>query len=317
MEANHQKPTSLLVMSLSIVLVGSVMFDMYKNNVATDSQTENTALNATVDSLSLVKEKLSRDVETVAADLRRKAETMEPLFKKYKEINAGIRDKTVLLNEIKSSNARLRSGARDRNDQVNVLNDQIAGLNALKTRLEHEISSIPQLEKTIVVYKTVNDSLETTHTEKEREVVTVSDNIGEVKNQLTADRFRVEVLTERNTITAKAKKGKTLHISMILPEHLKKQLKEREEVYVSILDQDMQPVEGAIAEVPLSSEYLQKHSPVKYHAVQSTAINPQEIKFIIRLNKRLNPGIYVAKFHTTHQYIGSVGFKLKDSFLFF
>ena len=71
-------------MSLSIALVGSVMFDIYKNRVEHDRGLENTAINAKVDSLSLVKESLSAEVETAATNLQKKAEKMESIIRKYK-----------------------------------------------------------------------------------------------------------------------------------------------------------------------------------------------------------------------------------------
>ncbi|NBA89080.1 hypothetical protein GVN16_25105 [Emticicia sp. CRIBPO] len=311
MEANQPKPTSLVVMSLSIALVGAVMFDLYKNRLDFDKSLENASVTAAVDSLSFVKENLKKDVETAARNLQRKADKMNMIVEKYNDINSSIEQKTVLLRKFKSQNAELRDWGRDGNRQVALLNKQIEDLNVVKNKLENEAREIPALKEDLVKHKTSNDSLTVLYVEKEKAYEKVSKDLNEVSNYLTADHFRVEVLNYRKNITSLARKGKSLKISLTIPEYLKKLLTDHEKIYVTVYDSKNQPVAGLLTEnISTQGENM----PIKFHASQSIELtrNPLELQMNVPLSKRLNPGIYAAKFHTTQKYLGSVGFTLKN-----
>ncbi len=315
MEANRQKPTSILVMTLSMALVGSVMFDIYKNRVENQSGNENGMISARVDSLSVVKEQLRKDVETAARNLQRRAARMESIVEQYNRINSSIYEKTALIARLKSTNAELRSWGRDKITQMDLLNAQINDLNQMKERLEQDLELMPVLKQKLAAEKNVADSLSRQSDETEKALQIASSELDNARDYFTADRFRVEVLNSRKHITAKASKGKLLRVTMLIPEPLRKQMATEETVYISILDKEMTPVEGVTGELNFRGEAF----PVKYHAARSahTTANPLELEFVIPLNKRLKPGIYVTKFHTSYHYLGSAGFTLKDSFLFF
>lgn len=311
MEANQPKPTSLVVMSLSIALVGAVMFDLYKNRLDFDKSLENASVSAVVDSLSFVKEYLKKDVETAARNLEKKAAKMDLIVNQYENINLSIREKTTLLNKFRSQNAALRDWGKDKNRQVALLSRQIEDLNAVKQKLENEAMAIPVLEESIVRHQASNDSLRNLYVEKEKAYEVVSRNLGEVNTNLTADRFRVEVLNNRKNITSLARKGKSLRLSLTIPEYLKKTLTDREKIYVTVYDSKNQPVAGLVTGAEKGED--DKNIQIKFHASQSIdlTLNPLEIEMNVPLYNRLNPGIYAAKFHTAQKYLGSVGFTLK------
>lgn len=135
------------------------------------------------------------------------------------------------------------------------------------------------------------------------------------RTTLTGDAFFVEATKGNKKETAKAKKVKTLTISLNIPSEL--HLEGSQEVYLSLTNEQraasIPPLRTTTVSLATTNDVIPVHATQRINFDQ----NPQRISFIVRPGTTLKPGKYRASVFTKDRYLGSVDFHFRDSFLFF
>lgn len=135
------------------------------------------------------------------------------------------------------------------------------------------------------------------------------------RSVITGDAFLVEATKANRKATAKAKKIRSLTISFGLPADI--DLEKTKEIYLSLTNEQHRAMIPSLRTATITLPDVNEIIPV--HAAQTVDFNrkPQRISFGIDPGTNLRPGIYRASVYTKAAYLGSVEFRLRDSFLFF
>jgi len=135
------------------------------------------------------------------------------------------------------------------------------------------------------------------------------------RSVITGDAFLVEATKANRKATAKAKKIHSLTISFGLPADI--DLEKTKEIYLSLTNEQHKAMIAPLRTATITLPDVNEIIPV--HAAQTVDFKrkPQRISFGIDPGTDLKPGIYRASMYTKEAYLGSVEFRLRDSFLFF
>jgi len=135
------------------------------------------------------------------------------------------------------------------------------------------------------------------------------------RSALTSDAFRVEVSKPNRKETAKAKKADVITVSFTIPAELA--LSGMQRVYVSLTDSQRVAMVDPQKLVTIALPDQQQTIPVHAERTVNFARNPQRLSVDINPESGVKPGIYRASVFTDNAYLGSVEFRLRDSFWFF
>ncbi|AUD04248.1 intermediate filament family protein [Spirosoma pollinicola] len=134
-------------------------------------------------------------------------------------------------------------------------------------------------------------------------------------SSMTGDAFLVKAAKSNRKETAKAKKVRTLSISLNVPAQL--QLEGRQNVYLSLTNEQhkvmMPPLRTTTVTLPNINEVIPIHAE---QTVNFTG-NSQRISFQFEPGETIKPGLYRASVYTKDRYLGAVEFSFRDSFWFF
>lgn len=113
------------------------------------------------------------------------------------------------------------------------------------------------------------------------------------------------------------KRVQKIKVSLMIPEIFKTSYAEIKSVYLSIRDEDNNPVNGWIKNTIVKGKY-NKDLLTEVHRTKLVDFykNPQEVEFEFISPEKLLPGTYTAQMYTTDEYIGSVDFRIKRFWLF-
>ena len=218
------------------------------------------------------------------------------------------------------------------------LNQQNRVANTLRQYNDGQITTIQGLNQRVHQLAVVRDSLENQMVAIDDKIKWQSQSNGQLTKQqheqqqkqraleaqiltmvprsaITGDAFLIEVSKPNKKVTAKAKKASTLTVSLNVPAALK--LEGLQEVYLSLTDEQHKPMMPAFHTTTVTLPDVNEVIPV--HATQAVnfARNPQRISFSLTPEADVKPGIYRAAVFTKDAYLGSIEFRLRDSFWFF
>ena len=218
------------------------------------------------------------------------------------------------------------------------LNQQNRVANTLRQYNDGQITTIQGLNQRVHQLAVVRDSLENQMVAIDDKIKWQSQSNGQLTKQqheqqqkqraleaqiltmvprsaITGDAFLIEVSKPNKKVTAKAKKASTLTVSLNVPAVLK--LEGLQEVYLSLTDEQHKPIMPAFHTTTVTLPDVNEVIPV--HATQAVnfARNPQRISFSLTPEADVKPGIYRAAVFTKDAYLGSIEFRLRDSFWFF
>ncbi|GAB4020722.1 hypothetical protein GCM10028808_63160 [Spirosoma migulaei] len=294
--------TAILAMLLTLGVVGGLYLDKTRTLVDRFDQEERRA-----DSLLSVKFQLEGDVRSLTSQLETATSENESLGKRISALHGQLYKRDALERQLRQQN-RLRTGTiyglhhnldsmttiRDSlENQLAAMNDKISWLTDSNGLLFKEAKELQQK---------INDLNTTLQTKVPRSAI-------------TGDEFMVESTKGNHKETAKAKKVNTVTISLNVPPEL--QLDSIQEVFVSLTDPQHNPVMPPLRTETVVLETVNEVVPV--HAIQRVIFTGKPTRISIRLtpDKPLKPGIYRASVYTKNAYLGSVDFRLRDSFWFF
>jgi hypothetical protein len=288
MENTFTSNNKLIAGILTTGLVISTIFGVYYYNSSEVLEKDKNQISLTADSLQVVKNNLQNEVASLTERLADEKIELDEMT-----ITLENKDKLIAVKQSLINQSRNQFTTLEKNDDL-----EIAGLET-----EQNKENIALNEKILLLQKQVLD---------------LKSNVKEIKYWGTADNFSVEVLKPNTKLTSKAKKAKTLRISMRMPEFLKSKTTDSKPVYLTITDNKNNTIVGTIKDVKVKDEDNQAQT-IAIH--QSKMIdfnkNPQRLSFDYTIKENLKPGVYLAKVYTTDSYLGTVEFKVKDSFWFF
>lgn len=253
--------------------------------------------------------------------------------------------KLRLEGDIRSLESQLESNA----DNNTSLDNRITDLHQLLDQRDHEIQSLrrdkARRERSTQLHRRKADTSTTRTDSLEKQLEAVSDKVdwlsennsllveqnNDLQKQishlnntlsttvsrttLTGDAFLVEAKKANQQETAKAKKVKTLTVSLHIPAEL--HLEGSQEVYLSLTNEQraaiIPPLRTTTVSLATTNDVIPVHATQRINFDQ----NPQRISFIVRPGTTLKPGKYRASVFTKDRYLGSVDFHFRDSFLFF
>ncbi|SFC22276.1 hypothetical protein [Spirosoma endophyticum] len=305
METTERTPTTLAWILATLIGLG-VAGGLYWNNNRTLTTRFDQA-EQRADSLLSVKLQLEGDIRQLNSQLETATADKAYLDKRLENVHDQLNERNQAVNTLRQHNAGQTRTIQDLNQHLNRLSIARDSLEnqmvAMHDKIKWQSQSSEQLRQQ------QNDLQQRLRT-IDAQVLTMVP-----RSAITGDAFLVEVGKPNKKVTAKAKKANTLTISLNIPAVFK--LEGIQEVYLSLTDEQQQPMTPALHSATVTLPDVNEVIPV--HATQAVnfAKNPQRIFFNLSPGTDIKPGIYRAAVFTKDAYLGSVEFRLRDSFWFF
>lgn len=199
-------------------------------------------------------------------------------------------------------------------DTLQQLHQNLSQLSTVRDSLENQmaaiIDKIDWLNDSNALLLGQNEDLQRTIDNLTTDLVTKVS-----RSAITADGFRVEAKKPNGKETAKANKVYSLAVSFSVPAELRRDTVQ--EVFLSLMNAQKQTPLPALRTTTITLPTVNEVVPI--HAVQriNFNLNPQRITFQMTPNEPIEPGLYRASIYTKDDYLGSVEFQFRTSFLFF
>ncbi|WP_101725158.1 hypothetical protein [Emticicia sp. TH156] len=294
------------------------IFQAYRSSAISD---ERDRFTIQADSLMTVKQNLEEEISGLTKDLNDERDENAELVNRTEYINGLLAEKEKIMARLNKEAEVLKGKNKSKDEQLALLNNQIIELNDVKALMERNLTDLQASNANLVSenteWKVKYDELRAQRDELNTHIASLNKRIDEIIYDAPADNFKVEVLKTNSKLTAKAKKAHSLRVSFLVPESLKNSKEGQQKVYLTVLDQKNMPVKGSIKEVSIMRG--EKLMPVAVHAMQTVdlARSPQNATFEFDLKEKLKPGTYKASAYADNDYLGTVEFKVRNSFLFF
>ncbi|WP_337044443.1 hypothetical protein [Emticicia sp. 17c] len=316
-ESRKRAFTGALVGALAL----ATAFGVYQAYRSSEISDERDKFTIQVDSLSTVKKNLEEEISGLTKDLNDERDENAELTTKTEYINGLLAQKEQVLTKMNRETASLRNQNKSKSEQLAMLNNQIIELNDVKALMERNLADLQANNATLIAenteWKAKYDELRNQSEILNTHIASLNKKVDDIIYSAPADNFRVEVLKPNSKVTAKAKKAHTLKVSFVVPEMVKTSTESMQTLYLTILDDKNMPVKGAEKEVSVMQG--EKLMPIAVHATQTVDFskNPQNTTFMFDVKEKLAPGTYKATVYTNNDYLGTVEFKVRNSFLFF
>lgn len=316
-ESRKRAFTGVLVGALAIATVFGV-YQAYRSSTISE---ERDRFTIQADSLMTVKVNLEEEINGLTKDLHDERDENAELVNKTEYINGLLAEKERVMARLNKEASGLRGQNKSKDDQLAILNNQIIELNDVKAIMERNLTDLQANNVNLVAENTEwrmkYEELRAQRQELNTHIATLNKRIDDIIYDAPADNFKVEVLKPNSKLTAKAKKAHRLKVSFLVPENIKTSTESQQLLYLTILDEKNMPVKGSAKEVSIMQG--EKLMPVAVHAMQTVDFsrNPQNTAFEFDLKEKLKPGTYKAAVYSSTDYLGTVEFKVRNSFLFF
>lgn len=305
METTERNPTTLAWVLATLIGLG-VAGGLYWNNNRTLTNRYDQA-EQRADSLLSVKLQLEGDIRELNSQLETATDDKAYLAKRLENVHDQLNQRNLVVTNLRQHEAGQTRTIQDINRQLNqlsIVRDSLENqMVAMHDKIKWQSQAYEQLRKQ-------QNELQQKQIALESQILT-----SVPRSAVTGDTFLVEVSKPNKKVTAKAKKANTLTVSLNVPGVLKQE--GMQEVYLSLTDEQQQPMMPALYTATVTLPDVNEVIPV--HATQAVnfARNPQRISFTLHPEANVKPGIYRASVFTKDAYLGAVEFRLRDSFLFF
>lgn len=309
--------TGVLVGALAVATAFGV-YQAYRSSEISDERDRFTIQS---DSLTTVKKNLEDEINGLTKDLNDERDENAELVNKTEYINGLLAEKEKVVSHLNRETANLRKQGKSKDEQLTIMNNQIIALNDVKALMERNLTDLQANNANLISenteWKAKYDELRTQSDELNTHIASLNKKVDDIIYDSPADNFRVEVLKPNSKVTAKAKKAHTLKVSFVVPEMVKTSTESMQTLYLTILDDKNVPIKGADKEISVMRG--EKLMPVAVHATQTVDFskNPQNTTFMFDVKEKLDPGTYKAAVYSNNDYLGTVEFKVRNSFLFF
>ncbi|WP_420149857.1 hypothetical protein [Spirosoma sp.] len=305
METTERNSTNLAWVLAMLIGIGVSGGLYWSNNRTLTHQYEQAEQRA--DSLLSVKFQLEGDNRDLKRQLETAGDEKEYLGNHINDLHEQVsqRDRSLI---------NLRRSITGQTRTIRTLNQTLSQLNITRDSLENQMvamhDKINWQTQANALLTTQNRELEQQQKGLDTRILTMVP-----RSAITGDAFRVEISKANKKVTVKAKKAATLTVSLKVPAILK--LEGMQEVYLSLTDEQQKPMMPPPHNATITLPDVDEVIPV--HATQAVnfARNPQRISFTLTPEANVKPGMYRAAIFTKDAYLGSVEFRLRDSFWFF
>ncbi|GAB4035168.1 hypothetical protein [Spirosoma gilvum] len=305
MQETGRTATNLTWILAMLIIVGLGGGFYWRNHRIWTAQYDQAELLA--DSLLSVKFQLEDDVHHLKSQLETAADDKVYFDKRLNQFYVMLNQQNLKANKLQQ--------ARDRQaNEIRLLNQQGDSLATLRDSLANQLDAsrdkINWLTDANKLLIGQNHALE----QKLRNLNTeLSASVS--RTTLTGNAFLVEPLKANKKVTAKARKAHTLLVSCTVPAEL--QLEGRQEVFLSLTDEKQGTVLSPIRTTTVNLPNLNEVIPVHAAQMVSFTKSPQRIVFQLNYSSPLRPGLYRASLYTQDVFLGTVEFRLRNSFWFF
>ncbi|WP_080237682.1 hypothetical protein [Spirosoma rigui] len=225
-----------------------------------------------------------------------------------------LEDATTRQNRLEMSRRALAGRSAEWARSSRQLNERLSRLTTTRDSLTNQLTAMSDK----IGWLTDSNTVLTNRTSQLDETIATLTNQALMmapRTALTGDRFRVDAEKANRKETAKAKKVKTLTLSLTVSPELG--LQGRQDVFVSLTHESSATVIPPRRTITVNLADVNKVIPV--HSEQSVdfGAGDHRISFGIEPQQSLKPGRYRAAVYTKTHYLGSVEFQLRDSFWFF
>ena len=305
METTEQNPTTLawvLATLIGLGIAGGLYWNNNRKLTTCFDQAERRA-----DSLLSVKLQLEGDIRDLNSQLETVTDDKDYLNNRINTLHGQVNQRDHSVSHLRQQNAGQTRTIQDLNQHLN-------HVSTVRDSLENQMVA---MHDKIKWQSQANEQMRNQQNKLQQRLSTLDAQVSTrvPRSAITGDAFLVEVSKPNKNVTAKAKKANTLTISLNIPPVLK--LEGIQEIYLSLTDEQRKPMIHTLHTATVTLPDINEVIPV--HATQAVnfAQNPQRIFFILSPETDIKPGIYRASVFTKDAYLGSVEFRLRDSFLFF
>lgn len=321
MENIENPRRKILLGILTSCLALTSVLGFYSYNHSNEVTKEKEVVTFKKDSLMALKEKLEFEIDDLSKELEMEKNENKNLSLTVEKINTLLADKEKKMSRLNNEIAYAKKNNVSYQEQIALLNTQILELKTLKETLEKDLLSLQDANTALTnentALKAKNEELTMQNTALTTDVQNLNKNIEDIKYEAPADNFRVEVLKPNAKLTAKAKKVRTLKISFLVPQNLRKQSTGKETLYMTILDEKKNPIKGVVKEINLTNS--DKIVPIAVHSMKEVDFSgtSQAVEFMFDVKEKLTPGTYTVSLYTDNDYLGTTEFAVAKSFWFF
>lgn len=305
METTERNPTNLAWILAALIGLGLVGGLYWHNNHILTNQFDQVEQRA--DSLLSVKLQLEGDNRDLKRQLETAANEEDYLNNRVQSLHEQVNQRDQVV-------STLRQNSAGQTQTIRNLNQNLSQLTTIRDSLENQMVAMHdkinwQSQSNALLMKQKNEL------EQNQKVLDTRILAMVPRSAITGDGFRVEVSKPNDKVTAKARKANTLTVSLDLPAVLK--LEGLQEVYLSLTDEQQKPMMPALHNSTVTLPDVNEVIPVHASQTINFARNPQRISFTLTPEASVKPGTYRASVFTKDAYLGSVEFRLRDSFWFF
>ncbi len=318
MENKSSNKTAWVAWATGLAFAATATLGAYQYRVIENKNLDITKVNNTTDSLIIVKSNLKNEVVALTENLEKEIEEGKKTEEELAKLNATLIEKNRELKNLRNQRTNNARAQKAKDEEIALLNGQINDLNKQKSEMEQELGKIPLLEAEQLRLNAALAQWETYYQKLKDEFQELDQKHARLLFDAPGDNFHVEALTQSDKLTSKAKKTKKIRVSFLMPAYMQRQMSGSKSVYLSLFDDKIKPIPGAIKEVSVNAPGSSA-IPIEIHAVQTVDYtkNPQVVAFTVEIDQKLLPGLYKGKVYSDDDYLGTVDFRLKDSFMFF
>ncbi|NEU70363.1 hypothetical protein [Spirosoma agri] len=256
------------------------------------------------DSLLSVKLQLEGDLRDLKSQLETATDDTAYLNKRIANVHDQVNQRDQTVGELRRQNASYSQA-------IGAFTQQLSRLSVVRDSLEHQMMA---MHDKIKWQNQANEQLSKQQPERQPTDSDAQTLTSVPHSAINGDAFLVEVRKSNKKVTAKAKKATTLTISFTIP--AVSTLEGTQEVYLSLTDEQQQPMMPALHTATVTRPDQNEVIPVHATQIVNFAQNPHRISVSFKPENTIKPGIYRASVFTKDAYLGSVDFHLRDSFWF-
>lgn len=302
---NGRQGLIILAIVLGLILLGSVIWGWGESREKKKLQIENKVLGNEIKDLTVLRDELSVEVDSLQSAYSILAKENESLQSSLEDAEKEIAKKTVAVRNVQRRN--------------------INEINGLRAQIEELLADREGLENSIVLLQAENDSLKirTGVLEKDlyqakadyQQLAALNKVIEDELRKLTlanfkASAFQVEIEKKSSRVTAKASKARRAVVTFDLADVPSKYQGIRP-LYLSITDRNGNPIQ---ATNPIRVSVDANGQTVELIAVESKNVNitdGQRLTFQHELDSKLRKGYYRVSVYTDIGLLGSSTFRLQ------